>query len=243
MRRKLSCVIALGSVVTAASVLRGATIYTSDSNLADFTSRVLAYATLSNFSLGDVSSPFTPTSSELATNGFRAYSGGSLAGLPTNNNWILATFSRPVRELLVFPNIDHFGSAYDGLQYTIQGSNDLATWTPLFDALTVNGPGEPFTLGTFTGTAPISVNNVLTPGAGPNGTVGYEARFNFDAAYQYYAFGASSEAVSAGNTDQELSAVASVSNPEPVSFVLFGSGLLGLAAFAGRKRLARPRRN
>jgi hypothetical protein len=98
-----------------------------------------------------------------------------LPGLPGGNNWILATFSSPTAAIRVFPNIDHFGSQYDGFQYTIEGSNDGTTWTPLFDALTVSGAVEPFTSGSFTGTAPTNVNNVLTPGAGPGGTVGYIA--------------------------------------------------------------------
>jgi hypothetical protein len=48
---------------------------------------------------------------------------------------------------------------------------------------------------------------MLTPGAGPNGTVGYEASFLFANAFQFYAFGASTEAFNSGNADQELSAV------------------------------------
>jgi hypothetical protein len=71
------------------------------------------------------------------------------------------------------PNIDHFGAQFDGYQYAIEGSNNQTTWTPLFDATSVVGASEPFTLGSFTGTAPTRVNNVLTPGAGPGGTVGY----------------------------------------------------------------------
>lgn len=202
-----------------------ATVYTSDSNIADFTGGVTSYATFSDFFSGDVGSPFTPTSTELANQGYRVYSGGSLTGL-SGGNWILATFSTPVSQILVFPNIDHFGGAFDGYQYTIEGSNDGQNWTPLFDALTVNGTGEPFTLGTFTGTAPTSVNNVLTPGNGPGGAVGYEANFNFSQAYQYYAFGASTEAVNSGNADQELSAVAAV--PEPSMIALAGLGLISL---------------
>jgi PEP-CTERM motif len=229
MKTKL-CFLVASCMLSFASVSQ-ATTYTGDSNIADFTSLVTTYATFSNFSAGDVSSPFTPDAAELAANGFRVYAGGSLTGLPGGNNWILATFSSPASEILVFPNIDHFGIAYDGYQYAIEGSNDGTTWTPLFDALTVAGAGEPFTLGTYTGTAPFTVNNVLTPGAGPGGTVGYEAEFNFGTGYLYYAFGASTEGINSGNSDQELSAVGAVSTaPEPASLVLLGFVLVGLAA-------------
>jgi hypothetical protein len=104
--------------------------------------------------------------------------------------------------IMVFPSIDHFGTAYDGYQYSIYGSNDGSTWTALFDAMTVTGASEPSTLGTFTGTAPSIVNNVLAGGCTGGNCVGYEAEFDFSAAYQYYAFGASTEASSGGNTDQ-----------------------------------------
>src|SRR5262249_30927004 len=119
----------------------------------------------------------------------------------------------PFASIVVFPNIDHFGASFDGYQYVIYCSNDGANWVKLFEPLTVAGSGEPFTIGTFAGTAPFSVNNVLTPGAGPGGTVGYEASFVFDTAYQYYAFGASTVAIAAGNADQELSAVAAFIPP------------------------------
>jgi hypothetical protein len=215
-----------------------ATLYTSDGNIDDFTAGISSYATFSNYSAGDVAPPFTPTSAELAANGFRVYAGGSLTGLPTNNNWILATFSSAVSLIRVFPNIDHFGAAYDGYQYTIAGSNDLTTWTPLFNALTVNGSGEPFTLGSFTGTAPTSVNNVLTPGAGPGGTVGYEADFRFGQSYKYYAFGASTVAFNQGNSDQELSAVGALpaaAVPEPATWLLPVTALAGLLGYRGRR--------
>jgi len=199
--------------------------YTSDPNIADFTAPISSYATFSNYSgtTGCPASPFTPTSPELLTTSCRIFT-GTLAGtgLAAGNNWILASFPEPVSTIVVFPNMDHFGSQYDGYQYTIAGSNDGLNWTVLFDATSVTGAGEPFTLGTSTGTPPTTVNNVLTPqtplvGGGlpagcsspnpPPCQVGYIATFNFPTAYQFYAFGASTVAVAQGNADQELSAV------------------------------------
>jgi hypothetical protein len=210
-------------------------IYTSDPTLSDFF--VPTYAQLSNFSAGDTSSPFTPSNATLAA-GTRVYDGGSVTGLSTTNNWILATFANPVSSIVVFPNIDHVGAAYDGYQYTIYGSNNGTTWAPLFDALTVNGSGEPFTLGSFNGTAPTTVNNVLTPGAGPNGTVGYIADFNFNTAFKYYAFGASTEAINLGNADQEFSAVGTGVGavPEPSTWAMMILGFVGLGFLAYRRK-------
>jgi hypothetical protein len=188
-----------------------ATTYTSDTTLSDFTGQIGTYATLTNYSAYDTGAapPYTPTAATVAS-GLRIYNGT----LPTantilnpTNNWLLATFPAAVSTIVVFPNIDHYGAAYDGYQYQIYGSNDGQNWTLLFDALTVNGEGEPFTLGTFNGTAPTTVNNVLTPGAGPGGTVGYIAFFTFGTTYKFFAFGASTEGINSGNADSELSAV------------------------------------
>jgi hypothetical protein len=220
-------------LLTSISSAQGQTTYTSDPNIADFTAGITSYAVLSNFNNSDgcvVGSSFAPTSSELAANPCRVYNLGTsnpVNGLSATNNWILATFSSPVSRIVVFPNIDHYGSAYDGYQYQIYGSNDYGsaspTWTKLFDAVTVNGDGEPFTLGTFTGTPPSTVNNVETGGCRPgpvnspgSNCVGYEAQFTFATAYKYYAFGAST--VAASNTEQEFSAVGTSSQTETIQF-------------------------
>ncbi len=225
--RRISLSLVGGSALLLSAAAANATIYTQDSNLADFTAGIGNYATLSNFSFGDVGSPYTPTTATLGA-GLRVYDGGGLPGLSGGNNWILATFSGPVSAIRVFPNIDHFGAQYDGYQYTIEGSNNGTSWTHLFDALSVNGAVEPFTLGAFNGTAPSRVNNVLTPGAGPAGTVGYEADFSFGAGYKYYAFGASTVAFAQGNSDQELSAIAGIPELGTWAMMLIGFGLVGL---------------
>jgi hypothetical protein len=232
-----------------------AQIYLSDPTIGNFTGPITSYATFSNYSgidggCGSGSPPtFTPTAAELAATGCRVYNGTLTGtGLATTvngqtNNWIEATFNSPVSTIIVFPNIDHLGAAYDGYQYSIAGSNDGTNWTMLFDATSVNGDGEPFTLGTFTGTQPLFVNNVLTPqtsglpsscsGTDTPCAVGYIAFFDFGTAYKYYAFGVST--VAAGNnpqpnTDQELSAVGT--GPAAVTLPLKGNGVTNSFQFA-----------
>jgi hypothetical protein len=238
------CLSLLGGtlVLAVAGAAHAGPIYTQDPNLSDFASPTTSFSTFSNYAAGDVPGPtYTPTFATLSA-GLRVYAGTFAAsGLPASNNWILATFSAPVSQILVFPNIDHPDVAYDGYQYQIYGSNDLATWTPLFDALTATGSTPHFTLGSFTGTAPSVVNNTLTPGAGPGGTVGYAANFSFGTAFKFYAFGASTEAINSGNADQEFSAVSSVpaaspAVPEPSASFLFATGLIGLLACSRRRR-------
>jgi len=227
--------LAVGAILGFAPVAH-AQIYINDSTLSNFTGPITSYATLSNFSGGDVSTPYTPTAATVAS-GLRIY-GGNLTGtgLSASNNWIEATFLTPVSTIIVFPSMDHLGSAYDGYQYSIAGSTDGVNWTMLFDPQTVNGTAEPFTLGTYTGTEPLIVNNVSTcplastygacsgyigtTGNGPNGSVGYEAFFDFGTAYKYYAFGSSTAAQ--GNTDQELSAVGT--GPAAITHSLLGNG-------------------
>lgn len=225
----MCCLIGAGGQVAQAQ------IYLNDTTLSNFTAPITSYATFTNFNQSDgcATSPFTPTALELATNPCRVYNFSPftpITGLPNTNNWILATFPSAVSTIVVFPNIDHFGSPYDGYQYTIQGSNDGTTWTPLFDATGVSNAGEPFTLVSHTGTAPLFVNNAVCGGAlgcagngkGPGGQVGYEAFFDFGTAYKYYAFGASSVAVAQGNPDQELSAVGT--GPAAITLPLLGNG-------------------
>jgi hypothetical protein len=215
------------AIFTGAALVAGAgsvyaVTYTSDPNLGNVTAGVTEYATFTSFCCSDpaVSAPFTPTTATVNA-GNRVYGFGSAA--------VSAQFSSAVSQIRVFANIDHFGASYDGFQYSISGSNDGVTYTPLFDALTVNGAGEPFTLGSFTGTAPSTVNNVLTPGAGPGGTVGYIADFTFANPYKFYLFGASTVAVISGNTEPEFSAVGAIPEPTSWAMLLAGLGLTGLA--------------
>jgi hypothetical protein len=204
-----------------------ATTYTNDTTLSDFTNGV-TFATFTNRAAlsGDLPGD-TPTVATINV-GNRVYGND-------NSPPILVSFGSPTANLRVFANIDHFGSAYDGYQYTIAGSNDGATYSPLFDALTVNGAGEPFTLGSFAGTAPTNVNNVLIGSGGGEGITGYIADFTFGTAYQFYSFRASTVAIQSGNSDQELSAVGSFGIPEPgtCSLALIGLCLVSLAKELG----------
>lgn len=212
--------------VTAMSSAQAVT-YTSDTNLADFTTA--EYGTFTNRAslFGDLPGS-TPTNATISA-GNRVY-GDNLA--PP----ILVAFLQPTASIRVFANIDHFGQAYDGFQYTILGSNDGKSYAPLFDALTVTGSGEPFTLGTFTGTAPINVNNVLIGSGGGEGRTGYIADFTFSTAYQFYEFGASTVAIRMGNQDQEMSAVGNLAPvPEPETYALMMAGL-GVVGFVARRR-------
>ena len=224
------------SLMTAGAA--GATTYTSDTNLADFTSSIGQIGTFTSFdpyygpgNYGDgVSPPYTPTIANIDA-GLRVIGLG-------DSSPIVVEFATPTSAIRVFDNIDHYGSAYDGYQYNILGSNDGSTFTPLYAPLTTTNSAdnaEPYVLGSFNGAAPSRVNNVLTPGAGDGGTVGYIADFSFGTPYKYYEFTASQIAIDSGNIDQELSAVASVPEPATWAMMLVGFGGLGVAMRSRRK--------
>lgn len=188
-------------------------VYSQDANLSTFTASVQSYAEFSSYWYRDNAiTNNTPTNADVAA-GYRI---GGRAADP-----IKVDFGTAVSQILVFPNIDHVGFGFDAFQYTILGSTDGSIYNLLFAPLTVNevdAPGTNFTLKTWTGTAPTLVNNVLTPGAGPSGIVGYEAYFDFGVnSYRYYMFGVSG--VPGGYDELELSAVAQArAIPEPAAW-------------------------
>ena len=231
MNTRLLTIAAGATLSLAASMNAGATIYTSDPDLTHFTAGQ-TYGTFTN----------------------RAALAGDLVGnLPTNatinagnrvyandpGETIMVDLGVASSTIRVFANIDHFGSSFDGFQYTVLGSNDGMTFTPLFDALTVLGAGEPFTLGTFSGTAPTTVNNVLVGVGGGEGQTGYIADFTFGTAYRYYSFGPSTAAIRAQNDDQELSAVGIAAVPEPETYALMLAGIGALGWVARRRKSQR----
>lgn len=209
-------------------------VYSQDSNISSFTATVQSYAEFTSYWYRDNAiTSNTPTNADVAA-GYRI---GGRAADP-----IKVDFGTAVSQILVFPNIDHVGFGFDAFQYTIYGSTDGSIYNLLFAPLTVNeadAPGANFTLKTWTGTAPTLVNNVLTPGAGPSGTVGYEAYFDFGVnSYRYYMFGVST--VPGGYDELELSAVAQArAIPEPAAWSITPACLAILSLQLLRRRAKR----
>src|SRR5258708_23382788 len=200
--------------------------FTSDPNLADYTAGV-TYGTFIQASFGDLGGavPYTPTTEQVNA-GLRVYGNDSAP--------VVVDFGVPVLSFRVFPNIDNFGASYDGYQYSIFGSDDNVSYDNLlFDVTNVTGAGVPFTV--VTGPGPLMrVNNVLTPGAGPHGTVGYIADFELPRGFRYLKFEASTFARAAGDVQTEFTAVANTV-PEPTSISLLGTALIGISWFTWRR--------
>ena len=183
--------ILLASAGVAAAGAANATVYTQDTNLADFDTGVV-FGTFTNILTSNPAGPFTPTAATMAANE-RVAGGKKLPGLPTTNNWMLVTFASATSGIRVFPMMHQYGYPTDGYQYAIEGSNDGKSWTSLFDVSSVLGAKPQFTIGSYTGTAPVRVDNIITGGK-KDQAVGYIADFQFNTAYKYYAFGGSKQA-------------------------------------------------
>jgi hypothetical protein len=231
----------------------GATVYSLDPNLSDFTATVSSYGTFisgQHTSLGNLSTSttYTPTNAILLGANYPRVVGGALGG----NQPVIVQFGSATSTIVAFDNIDHIGNAWDVFQYHIWGSNDNSSYTDLFDPISVNEPNHagfetPFTLNAYTGTAPDLLNNKTTAGLGSTvGNIGYEEYFTFASTYTYFKFLPSTLSLAPGGENElELSAVGigvpspailATATPEPSGIMLLGGGVLALACFRRRLR-------
>jgi len=231
MKSKLATSILIGAMAWLSIGEANATTYSQNPNLSDFFNGVIEFGIFEKAGINFTNEVAVGTAPTVAT----ITAGYRVVG-DANINPIVVSFSSATANIRVFDSIDHYGSAYDGYQYSILGSNDGENFTPLFDPTSVNGVSEPFTLGGYTGTAPTTINNILT-GFTSGEPTGYIADFSFGSSYRYYSFGASAAAINDGNDDQELSGVASISPvPEPETYALMLAGLAVVGAAAKRRR-------
>ena len=244
--------------------------YTNSTQLSNFTDTVVpnGYGT---FVAGNSaqSIPYTPTTAILAgsISPPRIIATGSPCSNIVSFSGIIVEFTNAVSQVLVFPSLDHLNNhsgngngsfGWDAYQYaiwglTINSSNSVVNQKLLFDPTSLFGTDDPtgltdphYTLDTWYGTGPTSVNNSLTPGSGNgNGVLGYEAYFDFGTgnAFKFFGFSASTLALGINaEREAEISAVAqALPVSEPTAFSLVGICLAILSL--SRRRTGKHRKN